>query len=44
MHTLPFCLYQPPETFTDDEQKRAAVGAFFATEEVNVFARWFIYY
>ena len=29
-------LYQPLKTFTDDEQKRAAVGAFFATEEVNI--------
>jgi len=29
-------LYQPSKTFADDEQKRAASGAFFATEEVNV--------
>jgi len=29
-------LYQPTKTFSDDEQKRAASSAFFATEEVNV--------
>ena len=34
-------LCQLLKTFTDDEQKRAAPGAFFATEEVNVFARWY---
>ena len=34
-------IYQPPKTVTDDEPKRAAVGAFLATKEVNVFARWY---
>jgi len=28
--------YQPSKTLADDEQKRAASGAFFATEEVSV--------
>ena len=36
MNTKSTGRYQPPKTFTDDEQKRAALGAFFATEKVNV--------